>query len=256
MGPARDRPGDSDRPKDPLDPDADSRQSGDVFPVEGETSETSSVDRKSGEIDPRAHAAWRSWLGALASDPKAAMAAALAYESLSEPARDAWLEALDTDASAVRVPRVALYAPLLAVESDGARRARIEKALAEDVTTEGAPATWAAATHALRGVLLNGDTVAVVVSPLYLDFVELLVCRYGAHGITSARHEPLSHLRPIGEEDAIPEAEGAPLELAPLADIVEDLAHAVVADRRAGKEPPEALHRMIHLFAPMLSGRT
>lgn len=198
---------------------------------------------RSGDVDARAHAAWRSWLGALASDPKAAMAAALAYEALPPNARDAWLEALDVDAPGVHVPRVALYAPLLAVEGDEGRRARIEKALETDAPHD------RSARHALRGVAPDGDVVCVVVSPLYLDFVELLVCRFGPDAIKSARHEPLSHLR---EDDAIPEAAGAELELAPLAMVVEELAHAVVAHRRAGLVPPEALHRFIDLFAPEL----
>ena len=34
------------------------------------------------ELDPRVRTAWRSWLSALATDAEAAMAAALAYESL------------------------------------------------------------------------------------------------------------------------------------------------------------------------------
>ena len=200
-------------------------------------------EAKSGEVDARAHAAWRSWLGALASDPKAAMAAALAYESLPAQGRDAWLTALETDAPDVRVPRVALYAPLLAVEGDEDRRARIEIAL-----TLAGPHD-ASARHALRGTTKNGDKLCVIVSPLYLDFVELLLCRYGDQGVVSARHEPLSHLR---DEDAIPEAEGAELELTPVPMVVEELAHAVVAHRRLGKAAPEALQRFSHLFAPEL----
>ena len=203
-------------------------------------------EAKSGEVDARAHAAWRSWLGALASDPKAAMAAALAYESLPDQGRDAWLTALDTDAPGVRVPRVALYAPLLAVEADEARRARIESALVDAGPHD------ASARHALRGTTKNGDTLCVIVSPLYLDFVELLVCRYGEQGVVSARHEPFSHLR---DEDGIPEADGAELELTPVPMVVEELAHAVVAHRRAGKPAHEALQRMSHLFAPILGPR-
>ena len=43
------------------------------------------------------------------------MAAALAYESLPDEGRDAWLDALEVDAPGLGVPLVALYAPLLAV---------------------------------------------------------------------------------------------------------------------------------------------
>src|SRR4051812_27323699 len=74
-------------------------------------------------------AAWRAWLSALASNAEAALAAAMTYGSLDEPARDAWLDALDADRRAVDVPTVALYAPLLAVETDAARRTRIERAM-------------------------------------------------------------------------------------------------------------------------------
>ena len=39
---------------------------------------------------------------------------------------------------------------------------------------------------------------------------------------------------------------------APLPQVVEELAHAVVADRRAGRPPPPALERYIDLFVPDL----
>src|SRR6202158_4799312 len=71
--------------------------------------------------DEHVRSAWRSWLSALATDAEAAMAAALAYESLPAEGRDAWLDALDGDAADLHVPIVALYAPLLAVEMDCAR---------------------------------------------------------------------------------------------------------------------------------------
>src|SRR5262249_5479223 len=142
----------------------EARVAGEAFTME---------EAKSGEIDARAHAAWRSWLSALASDPTAAMAAALAYESLPAQARDAWLEALRKDAPGVRVPRVAFYAPLLAVEADETRRARIKSALTADRLAEGSSRGPAA--HALRGTTPRGHCVCIVVNPLYLDFVELLV---------------------------------------------------------------------------------
>jgi hypothetical protein len=193
------------------------------------------------------------------------MAAALAYESLPAEARDAWLEALDADAPGVNVPKVALYAPLLAVESDGLRRTRIERALSSEapvkVPVDGrgdgvvdgvvkAPVDAVSARHAFRGTTLGGETLCVVASPLYLDFVELLVCRFGADGISSARHEPLSHRSHLREQNSIPEAEGVTLEPTPLAVVVEELAHAVVAHGRAGREAPEVLRRFTDLFAP------
>src|SRR5580692_12560826 len=81
-------------------------------------------------VSGHAQSAWRTWLSALATDADAAMAAALAYESLPPESRDAWLDALAHDRSMLDVPAVALYAPLLAVESDGGRRERIAVAIA------------------------------------------------------------------------------------------------------------------------------
>src|SRR3954471_18458270 len=85
-----------------------------------------SLDRTS-HIDPRILAAWREWLGALATDAEAAIAAAHVYGELAPEARDAWLDALREDAPKLDVPKVAIYAPLLAVEVDPARRTRIEQ---------------------------------------------------------------------------------------------------------------------------------
>src|SRR5512145_1144982 len=75
--------------------------------------------------DHRVMSAWCAWLGALATDAEAAMAAALAYKQLEGPARDSWLAAVEHDAARLDVPRVALFAPLLAVEADPERRGRI-----------------------------------------------------------------------------------------------------------------------------------
>src|SRR5688500_18620282 len=74
---------------------------------------------------PRTVRAWQAWLGALANDAEAAQAAALAYEQLDASGRDAWIESLAQDAQELGVPRIAVYAPLLAVEADGGRRARM-----------------------------------------------------------------------------------------------------------------------------------
>src|SRR5204863_2691075 len=89
------------------------------------TSVRIAASKRASSIDPRAHAAWRTWLAALAKDADAVTAAALAYESLGPEGREAWLDALDQDAPDVGVPKVALYAPLLGVEEDDERRARI-----------------------------------------------------------------------------------------------------------------------------------
>ena len=189
--------------------------------------------------DPRAHAAWRTWLTKLATSAEAATAAALAYESLSEEGRVAWLDALDADAPSVEVPKVALFAPLLAVEQDDDRRERIARNVTGAAKRSEPP-------RALVGRKKSGERVCLVVSPLYLDFVELLVCRYTpTHGVHEARHEWLVHK----DEVAVTARElGVPVSDEPLPDVVEELAHAVVADRRAGRAAPDALVRYIDLF--------
>ncbi|HKO52585.1 MAG TPA: hypothetical protein VJV79_32985, partial [Polyangiaceae bacterium] len=44
-----------------------------------------------GRTDPRVLDAWCEWLGALATDAEAALAAAIAYRELDGGARDRWL---------------------------------------------------------------------------------------------------------------------------------------------------------------------
>jgi hypothetical protein len=202
-------------------------------------------------IDPtpsqhaRAVGAWRSWLAALASDAEAALAAAMTYAALPAEGRDAWLDALERDRGLVDVPHVALYAPLLAVEVDEPRRARIAYAMGTLPIARGG--------KALRGKTASGDLVCAVATPLYLDFVELLVCRYDPErGVFSAYHEPFRNAAQVSSavESALEEA--VVLSPALLRDVIEELAHAVVADRREGKTPPEALARFSHLFGPDL----
>jgi hypothetical protein len=201
-------------------------------------------------LDPRVRSAWRTWLSALATDAEAAMAAALAYESLNDDGRDAWLDTLAQDAPTIQVPKIALYAPLLAVEPVGPRRARIERTLSGSADEEDAPSSRE--TRALRGVAADGKHVAVILSPLYLDFVQVLVCRYTPHGGFSAvRHEPLRHLDDVAFESTR-EIDGVAVEETPLRVVVEELAHAVLADRRARREAPPALTHFAHLFGPHL----
>lgn len=189
--------------------------------------------------------AWRSWLSALATDAEAALAAALAYESLPAEGRDAWLDALDADAPGLGVPPVALYAPLLAVESDDERRARM---LAK--VSPGPAASTRADAKAMRGVARDGTHVCLVVAPLYLAFVQVLSCRYTpAGGFAGARLDPMRH---ADEVDAVREVEGVPVEPTPLHVVVEELAHAVLADRREGRAAPAPVSSFAHLFGPAL----
>lgn len=200
------------------------------------------------DLDPRVRSAWRTWLSALATDAEAAMAAALAYESLPDEGRDAWLDALETDAPTLNVPKVALYVPLLAVETDGDRRARIETALegeAEEAAVHGE-------TRSLCGVANDGNHLCVIVAPLYLDFVQVLICRYTPNGgIVAVRHDPLRHVGDV-PTTARTEVDGVAVEPTPLRVVVEELAHAILADRRNDRTTPAALTSFAHLFGPHL----
>jgi hypothetical protein len=189
------------------------------------------------------------------------MAAALAYESLAPEGRDAWLDALVEDGDEITrlgVPAVALYAPLLAVEPDQTRRSRISAALASK---------GQAITHkpvrALCGRTKTGEHVALLLSPLYLDFVAVLVCRYRPdRGFISARRDPVRHVLDVvgcrldgpsssGEAGALAcTVDGVEVAEVALSEVVEDLAHAIVADRRDGRPAPFALGAYVDLFAP------
>jgi hypothetical protein len=212
------------------------------------------LSAEASEIDPRVRSAWRTWLSALATDAEAAMAAALAYESMPAEGRDAWLEALEADAPTLRVPRIALYAPLLAVEGDLARRTRIERALAP-ADPSGTAYEEAAAlleTRALRGVSADGKHVCVIVSPLYLDFVEVLICQYTpTGGVLAVRHDPMRHQAEVPHGHS-GEVDGVAVEETPLRIVVEELAHAILADRRERRDAPAALASFAHLFGPHL----
>jgi hypothetical protein len=219
----------------------------DELPLSGRTdAATQRLD--DGRTDNRVRSAWRSWLSALAADAEAAIAAALAYESLPPEARDAWLDALEADAPALDVPAVALYAPLLAVESEsGARRTRIEDAIA---TASAGAGPMAREPLALRGVGRDGTHACVIVAPLYLQFVQILSCRYTpAGGFLVVKHDPMRH---SDEVAPILDFDGVPIEATPLRVVVEELAHAILADKREHRETPQALASFAHLFAPDL----
>jgi hypothetical protein len=187
----------------------------------------------------RARSAWQAWLRALADDAEAALAAALTYEALGPAERNAWLDALDEDAPEILVPRESLYGPLLLVEDDEARRARMT-ASCGDVPLRGTPRAWA-------GTRDDGVRVYVVVAPLWLQFVETLRCGLDQeHGFVFADHDPLRR----GDDVEHTEHRGAELERADLAWVVEELAHAVLAARRAAREVPAAVKAFAHLFTP------
>jgi hypothetical protein len=199
--------------------------------------------------DTRLLDAWCEWLGALATDAEAALAAAIAYQELDGGARDHWLSALEQDAARLNVPRIAVYAPLLAVESDPERRARITDAIGPVDAT----ATPRFAAQGLLGKAADGSSVAVLITPLYLDFVQVLACSYRIdRGFGWVRHDPIVDRRQAlrhGER-----IEGTLVERTPLKSLIDDLAHAVLAHKRSGRELPQALRVFADLFGPNVGG--
>lgn len=196
-------------------------------------------------MDARVVDAWVTWLGALATDAEAALAAAMAYKELDGTARDRWLSALEHDAARVNVPRIAVYAPLLAVESDPERRTRITDAIGPaDVA-----ATPRVAASALCGSSDAGVRVAAIVTPLYLDFVQVLACGYRTDsGFDWVKHDPIVDRRDAPRPgDSLGDAV---LESTPIKPLVDQLAHAVLAHQRSGKVLPEALKVFANLFGP------
>jgi hypothetical protein len=232
-------------------------------PSSGELAEESSLDPSAGQgeapgvplptgalVDPRILAAWREWLAALATDAEAAIAAAHVYGELGPEARDAWLDVLAEDAPKLQVPAVAIYAPLLSVESDEARRDRIQGAIGE-----GARAPQPPGGYVLRGVATDGDRVAAFVTPLYLRFVRVLWCRYlPEDGIAWARHDPIVRLDEAPRPGRL--LDGVHLEATPMKPVIEELCHAVLAQRRKGAELPPSLQLCADLFDAHLEGDT
>jgi hypothetical protein len=186
--------------------------------------------------------AWRAWLRALASDAEAALGAALAYETLDDVARVAFLDALEQDAPRLDVPRVAVFAPLLSVERDPERRERIKVAMGDDI---GADVGLEA--RAWLGIASDGDRVSVVETPVYLSFIRVTSCRFALErGVRWVRHEPLLHVTDGARARA--RVDGVTLERVPLGAVIDAVASALVAQRRREGSLPNTLHPLLELF--------
>lgn len=211
--------------------------------AEKETSQLSAV--LSTNVDRRFVSIWCTFLGQLARDAAAAHAAAMAYRDLDAAARDVWIGALEQDVPRIGVPRIAVYAPLLAVETDPARRIRISQAIGQ-IEPEVARRDTS---RALVGIRPDGLRVAALVTPLYLDFVRVLACGYRP----GDRFEWVKH-DPIAEDRQAPLAgdtiDDAALERAPIKCVIDELALTVVAHNRQGRPVPEALCLFADLFGP------
>lgn len=187
--------------------------------------------------------AWFAWLGALATDAEAALAAALAYKQLEGPARDRWLAAIEQDAESLDVPRVAIFAPLLAVESDPQRRGRILRSMGPTDSR----ATPRLGASGLVGRGREGLRIATVTTPLYFDFVQVLACAYRpGSGFEWVRHDPIVTRASAPTPGS--KLDGVELESIPLKALVDELAHVVVAHTRSGRALPDGLGCFADLF--------
>lgn len=197
-----------------------------------------------GATDERTLRAWRQWLRSMATDAEAAMAAAIAYRQLEAEDRDRWLDSLEADAASIDVPKIALYAPLIAVEHEPERRERLLDAIADAEMLPEPSGRY----RALSGRDSRGARVCVVVQPLYLDFVQVLACAHDANGFAWVRHDPIVdvHRAPRTGESL----EGARLEASPMKTTIDELASAILAHRRSKRPMPEALAVIEHLFDP------
>lgn len=197
---------------------------------------------------PRTVEAWRAWLGALACDAEAALAAAMAYDQLDAEGREAWLESLAYDIKELGVPKIAVYAPLLSVECDAARRQRIRAAIgAEQLDVP------SRSSQALIGMGPRRLKVAVLISPLYMDFVQVLACghRVGEE-FEWVRHDPI--VSSAGAVHSGTLVAGVTVEATPLKGVVDELALTVVAHRRKHGDLPAALRAFAHVFRPVFDG--
>ena len=199
------------------------------------------------EVADHIRGAWESWLVSLATDATAATAAAHLYAELPVEARDAWLVALAEDAPKVGVPTAAIYGPLLAVEADPQRRERIQRA---SNTTIG---SITEVKLALLGTASGGVRIAVLVIPLYLDFVRVLMCRFVKdQGFDWVRQMPLVREGDAPDKGSV--IDDIKLYASSRDAVVDELAHAVLAQRRHGGELPQVLRDCADLFSTGLFG--
>jgi hypothetical protein len=178
------------------------------------------------------HLAFRALVRQIAVDADAALGFASAYGEMSDEARDAQIAVLEHEAKSLRLPREGLFAPLLAVENDPKRRARLVAALrGQSNLRDGTVRAFYTQETPARIVLL---------SVAYLDF---------ATGVV-AEVAPLRATRiPLMRVDQASAVLGCGLVPCALDEAVDHLAHAVVAHRDSLEEAA-CLMPYLELFAP------
>ena len=192
--------------------------------------------------EPRSRAVWRQWLSSMARDAEAALAAAIAYRDMDAMGRESWLDSLTFDAPEVDVPAFALYAPLLAVETDPDRRQRLLMALGSDADA----ALPRGTRRGLTGLRGDGLRIHVLVLPLYLDFVQVLACGVQSGHFEWVRHDPIT--LSASSPQPYQQLEGTRLEAAPVKTVLDEVASVVLSHRRQGFELPEALEVLVDLL--------
>lgn len=195
--------------------------------------------------DGRSTAVWRQWLLSMANDAEAALAAAIAYREMDDAGRERWLDSLKLDAPQVKVPAIALYAPLLAVEEDTERRERLLLAMGDDEDL----ARPQGVKHAFVGNGGDGTRVLVVASPLYLDFFQVLACGVQDGVFLWVRHDPITSRQSVPQGGDL--LESVRLEAAPVKAVLDDLAVAVLSHQRTGQPLPDALQVLGDLLGPL-----
>lgn len=222
--------------------------------TDGGPKESEREPARSSEAAPRVQRVWHEWLATLARDPEAAYAAALAYRQLDGTEREQWLAALEGDTQHLSIPKVAMYAPLLAVESDRARRRRMEVAIRQCAwdsrSLPESDARRESATHrGLTAWLPSGERLAILIGPLYLGFVQVLACSYvPGRRFLWVRHDPIARSEhTLGPGSRF---EGVTLQDEPINALIDDLAVTIVAHRREQLPLPEALASFADWFGP------
>lgn len=179
------------------------------------------------------------------------MAAADVYARMNDEEREAWLRALERDAACFNVPAVAVYAPLLAVESDEARRAAMVRALS---SCPGKAAAHEQEQRMEMRALVGGrrsQRVAVLTSSLYLDFAHVVACGYQVAGrFYWVKHDPIVRVSETPKAGVV--VEGVTLEETGVGAVVDELAETILAHQRTGEPLPEALRLFSDWFSPWL----
>jgi hypothetical protein len=194
-----------------------------------------------GDADERARAVWIAWLESMARDPEVAMAAAMAYRELSDDGRDRWLHSLAADLRSTNIPPVAVFGPLLGVEDDLERR----RFLLDQVERE--PGHDDSGVHrALLGTGARGETVVVLVLPLYLDFVQVLACTLADDRFVDVRHDPIALTADAPREFG--RFNGARLEPVSLKAALDLVAAAILRHKRENLAIPDAVRCLVDLL--------